>query len=259
MNIRYPNITGKNSIEQLQQIRGFLFQLVEQLNMETQRGNAADTATSHQSAALTASAQGEALGTGAQGEGSTPMSTFNQVKDLIIKSADIVDAYYTQINKRLEGIYVAESDFGTYQKETSQEISATAARVDQNFSSIQSLSGQMEQVIKNNASIRTGLLFVVGEENLEPELGQTLPEGVEVYGVEVGQNVEVDGKEEFNKFARFTSYGMTLYDNNGELSAYITDSRLNIPNAVIKNSLTRGGYMETIYADGSSVERWVGV
>ena len=90
-------------------------------------------------------------------------------------------------------------------------------------------------------------------------MGQTLPEGAEVYGVEVGQITEVEGKEVFNKFARFTSYGMTLYDNNGNLSAYITDSRLNIPNAVIKNSLTRGGFEETINADGSSVERWVGV
>ena len=252
MNIRYPNITGKNSAEQLLQIRGFLFQLVEQLNMESgsQEGQAIP-----QSASPTAPFTQGSLEIPA----GTPMSTFNQIKSLIIKSAEIVDAYYTEINSRLEGLYVAESEFGTYQRETSLKISANADRIDQVFSSIQSLGGQMEQVIKTNANIRTGLLFTVGEETLESELGQTLPEGAEVYGVEVGQITEVEGKEVFNKFARFTSYGMTLYDNNGNLSAYITDSRLNIPNAVIKNSLTRGGFEETINADGSSVERWVGV
>ena len=196
---------------------------------------------------------------GIVGADSTPMSAFNQVKALIIKSAEIVDAYYAEINKRLEGSYVAESTFGTYKRDTSQEISETAERINQAFSSLQSVSGQIEKIIKTNANIRTGLLFTVGEETLEAELGQNLPEGAEVYGVEVGQTTEIEGKEVFNKFARFTSYGMTLYDNNGELSAYITDSRLNIPNAVIKNSLTRGGFAETINADGSSVERWVGV
>ena len=34
MNIRYPNITAASPMEQLEQIRGYLFQLVEQLNME---------------------------------------------------------------------------------------------------------------------------------------------------------------------------------------------------------------------------------
>lgn len=256
MNIRYPNITGKNSAEQLEQIRSFLFQLVEQLNMDAENDGGKRSA---QSAATGRNdrAGGEVERT--ESTAATPMSTFNQIKSLIIKSADIVNAYYTEINKRLGSVYVAESEYGTYKRESNQQIIANADRIDQAFGSIQSISGQMEKMIKTEANIHSGLLFVVGEENLEPELGQMLPEGAEVYGVEVGQTTEVDGKKVFNKFARFTSYGMTLYDNNGKLSAYITDSRLNIPNAVIKNSLSRGGFVETIGSDGGSVERWVGV
>ena len=251
MNIQYPKITG-GTAEQLLQIRGFLYQLVQQLNMESSSGGGQ---TISQSALPTAPLTQGSL---ESAEGS-PMSTFNQVKSLIIKSAEIVNAYSEEINRRLEGVYVAESDFGTYRRETSQQITETSERVEQVFTSVQSISGQVNEIIKTNANIRSGLLFTVGEENLEPELGQDLPEGTEVYGVEVGQITEVNGEEIFNKFARFTSYGMTLYDNNGELSAYITDSRLNIPNAVIENSLTRGGFVETIYSDGSSVERWGGV
>ena len=188
------------------------------------------------------------------------MQTFNQIKSLIIKSAEIVNAYFTEINRRLEGVYVAESAFGSYKKETAQTIKENADSVDRVFSSIQQLEGALDQMISTNAYIRSGLLFTVGEETLEPELGQELENGTDVFGVEVGQvTKDAGGVEVFHKFARFTSYGMTLYDDNGNLSAYITDSRLNIPNAVIKNSLVRGGFVETIYADGSSVERWAGV
>ena len=258
MNIQYPNMNGGGSpVEQLGELRRYLFRLVEQLNMEGGDSTRPTGSYTSSGTAFTAppSPQGEGLGNAA----GTPMSTFNQIKSLIIKSADIIDAYYTEINRKLESVYVAESEFGTYQKQVATDLSANADRIEQVIRSVQEMSGQIEQVITTNANIRMGLLFTVGEENLEPELGQALPEGAEVYGVEVGQATEVEGREVFNKFARFTSYGMTLYDNNGNLTAYITDSRLHIPNAVIKNSLVRGGFVETIGSDGSSVERWVGV
>lgn len=254
MNIRYPNITGKSPAEQITQLRAYLYQLVEQLNMQSDSGAGVVIQKTG-----TAAAQGGAADGAAGQQSPTPQSSFNQIKSLIIKSADIVNAYYEEINKRLVGEYVAQSDFGTYQSQVSQDIKETADGIERAFSSIQKIEGELNQRIETSANIRTGRLFTVGEENLEPELGQNLPDGVEVYGVEVGQTNVVDGAEVFKKFARFTAYGMTLYDNNGTLSAYITDNRLNIPNAAIKNSMTRGGFVETIYADGSSAERWVGV
>ena len=252
MNFRYPNITAGSPAEQIHQLKGFLYNLVEQLNLQEGGGNNPSVA-SGESSLYTREPSGGVM------PAATPMSTFNQVKDLIIKSADIINAYDTEINRRLEGKYVAESDFGTYKAETSQTIKENSASIERAFSDLQEISGELEQIIATNAYVRQGLLFTVGEETLEAELGQTIPEGTGIYGVEVGQTTQVDGVEVFNKFARFTAYGMTLYDNNGNLSAYITDSRLHIPDAVIKNSLTRGGFKETIEADGSSVERWVGV
>ena len=80
----------------------------------------------------------------------------------------------------------------------------------------------MEQIVKVNANIRTGLLYYV--ENDGDLLDQELPAGTPVYGVEVGQTITVDGEEVFDKFARFTAYGMVFYDENGNISAYITDS-----------------------------------
>lgn len=251
MNFRYPNITAGSPAEQIRQLKGFLYNLVEQLNL--QEGGSSSPSPAGTSLARKGGKDGIVV------PAATPMSTFNQVKDLIIKSADIINAYDTEINRRLEGKYVAESDFGTYKAETSQTIKENSVSIERAFSDLQEISGELEQIIATNAYVRQGLLFTVGEETLEAELGQTIPEGTGIYGVEVGQTTQVDGVDVFNKFARFTAYGMTLYDNNGNLSAYITDRRLHIPDAVIKNSLTRGGFVETILADGSSVERWVGV
>jgi len=243
VNFRYPNITGMTSAEQIAQLRSYLYSLVEQLNM--QDVGSVQPVAQH--------SQEQKAGSRAESV-PAPKSTFNQIKDLIIKSADIVNAYYAQMSLRLEGQYVAQSDYGTYTAATTAAISLNSDRIDQNYTSVQKISGELEAFMEATAYVRQGQLFVVGEENLETELGQELQEGTPVYGVEVGQTVG----DSFKKFARFTSYGMTLYDNNGNLSAYITDSRLNIPNAVIKNSLTRGGFKETISADGGSVERWVG-
>lgn len=254
MNIQYPSITDGTPLEQMQQIRSYLFQLVEQLNMES---DTEEMKKSEKSLFGTRSAAGTDPDTATQNP--TPASTFNQVKNLIIKSADIVDAYYTEINRRLTGVYVAESEYGKYTQKTDKTISDTAGQLAQMIKDIRRIDGSVNAIIDTKANIRIGELFVVGDETLEPELGKTPPVGSPVYGVEVGQVTVKDGKEAFNKFARFTSYGMTLYDNNGNLTAYITDSRLHIPNAVIKNSLRRGGFIETINSDGSSVERWVGV
>ncbi len=258
MNIRYPNITNASPTEQLMQIKSYLYQLVEQLNMETQ--NTVPEEQQIDASTKSAIAKTSILpDKSSSGQNATPISTFNQIKSLIIKSADIVNAYYTEINKRLEKEYVAESEFGTYRNEADQYIKANADNIEQIFGSLQEIEAQQKETIDTKAFIKSGKLFTVGDETLESELGQPLDPGTEVYGVEIRQVTIINEAEVFNKFARFTSYGMTLYDKNGELTAYITDRKMNIPNTVIKNSLTCGGFQEIINSDGSSVERWVGV
>ena len=110
IDIRLPNITGNSTTEQMTQVKSYLFQLAEQLqwalnNIEASSGNVIVSTPKTSAAAADTEVDRKA--------------TFNSIKSLIIKSAEIVDAYYEKINKRLEGSYVAVSDFGTY-KETSR-------------------------------------------------------------------------------------------------------------------------------------------
>lgn len=103
MNIRFPNITGATEAEQLNQIKSYLHQLVQQLNW------ALSTIGS---------------GTGSAGSAEPSMGdineqTFYELKALLIKSSDMLNGYYEKINQKLEGQYVPQSEFEAYKKSVS--------------------------------------------------------------------------------------------------------------------------------------------
>ena len=49
--------------------------------------------------------------------GDVSAESFYELKALIIKSTDMLNAYYDKINKKLEGQYVSQADFDAYKKE----------------------------------------------------------------------------------------------------------------------------------------------
>ena len=239
--IRYPNITGATEAAQLQQVRSYLHQLVDQLNMTLQDMGSGGSNSSYVQPMKTADS--------AAVSEQEAQSTFNSIKALIIKSADIVNAYYQEINHRLEGVYVAESDFGDFAQQTTQDIVANADKISQLFTSVQTVISRVDgiasQTIEANAYINSGLLYT--DEN-----------GVPVFGLEIGQTNEVDGVETFNKFARFTADRLSFYDQNDNEVAYISDNTLHITRAEVA-VLAMGGFEDTVQADGSIVTKWVGV
>lgn len=231
--IRLPNITAATEAGQLAQIRSYLYQLAEQ--MQWAIGSIDRQAAAPAAAASAASSPGK----------SDPESDFNAIKALIIKSADIVNAYYETINKKLSGLYVAQSDFGTYVEETAQRIEASSDQIRQNFDNIQKILSDVHVIneIIVNAYIKSGHI-------------DDAEDGSPIYGLEIGQKNTVDGVETFNRFARFTSGKLSFYDQNETEVAYISDYRLYITDAEIKSSLTIGGYK--IETSNGLTFRWVG-
>ena len=227
MNIRYPDITAASIDMQVVQMRSWLHRLVDQLNRELT--DAQPVAQSTNLAATTTT-------------GTSPQGTFNSIKSLIIKSAEIVDAYYETISKRLEGEYVAQSEFGTYKENTANDIKASSTEISQVYTQVQTLA-QLQR--DTSAYIKTGKLYT--DEN-----------GYDIYGVEVGQRTEDNGVEAFKQYARFTSGKLGFFDSNGIEVAYISKNKLDITNAEIKGELTRGGFVEKVLADKSVVRRWIG-
>lgn len=125
--LRLPNIAGSDR-EQLSQIRAYLYQIIPELQWAL---NAVDTASKMETPTPKSQIPVNEL------SDANAQATFNSIKSLIIKSADIVNAYYEQIMNRFEGDYVAESDFGTFKEQTVQEIQTNAQAITQSFENTQ--------------------------------------------------------------------------------------------------------------------------
>lgn len=102
--IRLPNITGLTEREQLQQVKSYLIQLAQQLQWALNNVSSSSEQNAVQQVSSRVDASALPSGVAAQ-------YTFNAIKPLIIKSNDIIEAYYEAINTQLEGIYVAKEAF----------------------------------------------------------------------------------------------------------------------------------------------------
>lgn len=267
MDFRYPNITeGATEREQIRQLKNYLFQFVDQLQYVI--GSFGSGASG---GSTTANVTNVVVSTNVPQTASVDSNeiAFSDIKALIIKSADIIDAYYEEISKRLEGVYVAQSDFGIYKEQTSIDIDAKSTGIELSFANVQEVMEQLDgslhdmqtEVDSNIGGIKDelkNLNFSIAEvsANIRPGLLYYDGDGIPVYGLEIGQRTKIDDVEVFDKFARFTSDRLSFYDNNDNEVAYISDRKLYINHAEVTSTFRMGGFVRTVLADGSIVKRW---
>lgn len=239
-NFRLPNITATTADGKLQQMQSFLYQTVEQLNYAL---NSIEVGSGPANMA-TSSVPG-----GGSEKQDDNLAKFNDIKSLIIKSAEIIEAYSEKISSKLSGEYVAQSDFGTFVELTEQELKGNSTSIEQLFTDLQQIITDIENVehtlIEVEAYIRSGLLYY--DEDGSP-----------VYGVEIGQRNEIDGTEVFNQFARFTAEKLSFFDSNGIEVAYISDTKLYICHVEVTGTYTQGGFVDITLPDKSVVTKWIG-
>ena len=238
--LRYPDFSIPSQVDPVKRIQAYLMQVVDELNYALE--NVESQASEARKMVISAASSGEPTEKEAQ-------ASFNSIKSLIIRSADIVNAYYETINSRLTGEYVAISDFGTYSELTEQQIEANSTAIEQFYTNLQEIITDIESLehslIDVNAYINSGLLYYDDE-------------GVPVYGLEVGQRTVVDGTEVFNKYARFTANKLSFYDSNDNEVAYVSDKKLYITQVEVTGSYRIGGFVDTVLDDKSVVTKWVG-
>lgn len=148
LNLRLPNITGLSEREQLLQIKSYLYQLVGELQF-------ALNDTSNTSNSVVVNTKNGVTSSGSQDVSTITM--FNALKPLIIKSADIVDAYYEKLAKKYDSKYVAQSDFGTYTKATAQSIEENSTAIEQTFTNIQTIDTDLQGVFSDVEAVDTKL------------------------------------------------------------------------------------------------------
>lgn len=237
--IRYPNIIGKTDAQKLEQIRSYLHQLADELNFQLDKTS---STISNYVSSVDASAKPV--------EKNDSVSNFNDIKALIIKSADIVKAYYAAITKLIDenNLYVAESDFGTFKEETENTLYADGTGLTHQVSSIQTIFDEDGNILDSricDGHINSGILYYDEDANA-------------VIGLEIGQrNMDANGNTTFNQFARFTAKELVFYDGNGVESAYIRDRRLYIPEAHITTQLTMGHFVQIVKANGGIITKYV--
>lgn len=240
--IRLPNINAPTEREQLAQLKSYIYQLAETLQYAL-----SDVSSSTASSYVVK----ETTSTTATGDTKKidEVATFNAIKALIIKSADIVDAYYEEVSRRLEGEYVASSDFGTYSEQTELTILESSTRIENLFSNVQ-------EIITDIGNIEHSLIDV----NAHIKLGEIdNVNGVPIIGIEIGQYTTIDGEEVSHKYARFTSDKLSFYDQNDNEVAYISDRKLFIENVEILSTFRIGGLKDFVLSNGDIVTKWVGI
>ena len=212
--IRLPNITATDTEGKMAQMQSYMHQLVEQLNWALAT---VDNAISGNTSNVVMTAQN-----GSKSE-EDAVDTFNSIKALIIKSADIVHAYEETMREDFNGEYVAVSDFGTYTEKTNLAIETNSKEVTELYTNVQSID---KDVKETNTYIKRGYL---GDDK----------SGNAVYGIAVGETNE-DGK--FIQYAWFTSSKLSFFDGSGNEVAYISKNRLYITDATFLGSVQFGDY-----------------
>ena len=237
INITLPKITAGNPNEQMRQMQSYIYQLAEQLNW------ALSTIETSSSGNVSPDIK---IGHSEELSDKEVENTFNSIKSLIIKSADIVKAYEETIFEDFNGKYFADSDFGTYLEETNRKVEENSKGVTDVFTNVQTIEGKVkgieDETKTTNAYIKRGFLDDYDES------------GKAIYGVEVGETNENGA---FLRYARFKADRLSFYDANGSEVAYIGAGCLYIVGkSVFLGELQFGGY-NTDTTDGIAFT-WIG-
>lgn len=224
LNLRLPNITGMTEKEQILEIRNYLFQLVSELQFAFN-----DQATFSNNSTVVSQQSAHSVDTSDM----NASAMFSVLKPLIIKSADIVNVYYEKLYTKLSQDYLAQSVFGTYKEQTTQEIEANATAIDQAFTNIQTIDTDLQGIFTEIQTTDTKVSEEVSgiKQNIE-DTAKALSDSINDTASELSEsidNVSGDLSEQIAALAQSVDAILTvnayiksglLYYNDDELPVY---------------------------------------
>ncbi len=160
-----PPVVSGNVSEQIMQLRSYVYQTVEALNVGFQ-DMSAEGILKEVSNAVSSNADKE--------ENTAVKSIQNNIRSLIVKTADYAVKNSEELTKTLKSNYVAISDFGKYTEQLQNDITINAEGIQQLFHFTSGISSEFgDGTVSSEQYIKTGLLFYDTE-------------GAPVYGVGIG-------------------------------------------------------------------------
>ena len=254
--IRLPNISGGADMQtQMAQMRSYMYQMVEQLNWAL---SAIDGG---------AQAQEQRL----PGQTTTPTSDdkkeddTNQrmanLRDLIIKSADVVRQEMDRLATELKGSYVAQSEFGDYLERISQRIEADPSQLSQYFKFASDIRADVDRVGVDFASYKTDVegyirQGIVGYDGTVPIIGIAIGQDIRTSqtGVETEQGV-YDVIDKSSNMSVWTTEKLSFYIG-GQETAYFSNGKLTVAQ-IAADRITGAGEWDVSFTRGVKF-KWIG-
>lgn len=242
INLTPPSATGGQA-EQVRNLYSYLYQLTDRLNAAFV---ALDVGGSNASGA-SASAAGASGGMSAD-----QARQYNELKALIIKTGTVTKEYADKLVASLDSVYIAQSEWGTYEEQIHQDIEATASGIVESYNFQSQIDALDDYRIEASGYILRGIIGY--DENNVP-----------IFGIAIGQDlkttdVTIDGVtykqvDMTKNLATYTADGITFW-LNGVAVARLNQQELSITRAVITEKITLGDW--EVATNGTGINKQVG-
>lgn len=250
-NLSTPPVLTGSPTEQLKQIRSYLYQMTEQLNMASLSiDNKTVVDLNKTSTSKTEETEDEYLNL---------KSLIQKTADTVTKTIEYTDSRITiikeQTNENADNIadltasissdYVAKSEYGTFQENINTQIASNADSITNMYSYFAQLEADINKaqssfdnyVVATEGSIKVGIVEWDG--------------AIPIFGIAIGQDiryreVSIDGEtyaeiDKTNYVTTYTATGFKMWQDN-QVVAYISNNKLYITNAYIVENLTIGDF-----------------
>lgn len=233
------------------EVYSYLFQMVQLLNLSV---DAISTGTTvNVSGAVSGAVSGETSGeTG---------GSYDELRSLIIKTADNVSHEIERMDSFVRENYVAQSEFGVYTQELSRELEdATPDAITQYYSFYSKLQANIDGVmtalndytVNTEGYIRTG---IVAYENGVPMLGVAVGQNLSSTTTDIVNGQEFPVVEEKNFRAVFTAQKLSFFQDSTEV-AYLSNNKLYITNSTVLENLQIGEW--AVSSTNGLAFKWIG-
>lgn len=235
--------------QQLRQQYAYLFQLAQNLNRAMEQAEGAPQAAA---ARQTAAARQES---GEQGRQAA------ELKSLIIKTADAVRSEMDRLKTELKGSYVAQSDFGTYLEQVSQEIEEDPTKLERYFRFASEIRANTDRVEVDFAAYKTDVegyirQGIVGYDGVTPVIGIAIGQDIRTSrtGVETERGV-FDEIDKSSNMSVWTTEKLSFYIG-GQEAAYFSNGKLTVAQ-IATDRITGAGKWDVSFRNGVKF-KWIG-
>ena len=242
----YPSGTVEQQV--LQQY-SYLFQMAQQLNLTLEAAENSRTAAV-QAAGKSRAAQGTE-------------QEYQNLKSLIIKTAESVRSETQRVETELRSSYVAKSEFGAYQEQVDAKFTATAEDVTQSIRYVSELEGRLDEQAgdlqglisyrtETRGYIRQG---IVGYEDTVPIIGIAIGQDIQTTGTQSVDGKTYDVIDTSHNMSGWTSKKLSFYVEGTEI-AYFSNGALHVGHVEL-DRITAAGKWDVSFSDGVAF-KWIG-